>query len=269
MVEVVDGISLQEVVIPAICFVVCAGFQTWEFLGSHDDPARARTLFKAVRAGWVKDQFMKGTAACNTTRDYIKSAVFMANTAITLATFAVGYAGSIYTNCSDDDDCTPEDWLFVIKLGCLSAVLLVNFFVLTQCTRFAVHFSFCINTRGKFRCISAFIEGVPMSHAMLVNVFEHSHKYFSLGIRLYFGTIPVFAWIFTPWALLAVTPVYVYMVRGLENAGFVKDEIDQVNGRKRATLPPPGSESTADARALSATATAAGGLEEGPSDKNL
>lgn len=36
---------------------------------------------------------MKGTAACNTTRDYIKSAVFMANTAITLATFAVGYAG--------------------------------------------------------------------------------------------------------------------------------------------------------------------------------
>lgn len=36
---------------------------------------------------------MKGTAACNTTRDYIKSAVFMANTAITLATFTVGYAG--------------------------------------------------------------------------------------------------------------------------------------------------------------------------------
>ncbi|CAM9576254.1 unnamed protein product [Ectocarpus sp. 4 AP-2014] len=261
MVEVVDGVSLQEVVIPAICFAVCVGFQTWEFLGSHDDPARARTLFKAVRAGWVKDQFMKGTAACNTTRDYIKSAVFMANTAITLATFAVGYAGSIYTNCSDDDDCTPEDWLFVIKLGCLSAVLLVNFFVLTQCTRFAVHFSFCINT-GE-------IEGVPMSHAMLVNVFEHSHKYFSLGIRLYFGTIPVFAWIFTPWALLAVTPVYVYMVRGLENTGFVKDEMDQVTGRERAALPPPGSESTADARALSATATAAGGLEEGPSDKNL
>ncbi|CAB1107252.1 unnamed protein product [Ectocarpus sp. CCAP 1310/34] len=38
---------------------------------------------------------MKGTAACNTTRDYIKSAVFMANTAITLATFAVGYAGEV------------------------------------------------------------------------------------------------------------------------------------------------------------------------------
>lgn len=29
-----------------------------------------------------------------------------------------------------------------------------------------------------------------MSQGILVNVFEHSHQYFSLGIRLYFGTIP-------------------------------------------------------------------------------
>lgn len=37
-----------------ICFAACVGFQAWEFLGSHDDPARARSLFKSVRAGWVK-----------------------------------------------------------------------------------------------------------------------------------------------------------------------------------------------------------------------
>lgn len=29
-----------------------------------------------------------------------------------------------------------------------------------------------------------------MSQGILVKVFEHSHQYFSLGIRLYFGTIP-------------------------------------------------------------------------------
>eukprot|EP00752_Nemacystus_decipiens_P004671 g4259.t1 len=248
MVEVVDGVSLEEVVIPLVCFTACIAFQTWEFVGNHDDPARARSLFKSVRAGWVKDQYMKGTAACNTTRDYIKSAVFMANTAITLATFTVGYAGSVYTNCSDDNDCTPADWFFVIKLGVLAATLLTIFFVFTQCTRFAVHFSFCINTRE--------LEGVPMSQGILVNVFEHSHRYFSLGIRLYFGTIPVFAWIFTPWALLAVTPVYVYMVRGLENAGFVKAEMEEVQ-TLRAALPG------------SAVATSTvGALEEG-ADKKL
>ncbi len=32
----------------------CVAFQTWEFIGSHDEPARARSLFKSVRAGWVK-----------------------------------------------------------------------------------------------------------------------------------------------------------------------------------------------------------------------
>ncbi|CAM9697700.1 unnamed protein product [Pylaiella littoralis] len=231
MVEIVDGVGLEEMVIPVVCFTLCIAFQTWEFVGSHDDPARARSLFKSVRAGWVKDQYMKGTAACNTTRDYIKSAAFMANIAITLATFTVGYAGSIYTDCSDNGKCVAEDWLFVIKLGALATTLLTIFFVFTQCTRFAVHFSFCINTKE--------IDGVPMSHALVVNVFEHSYKYFSLGIRLFFGTIPVFAWMFTPWALLAVTPAYVYMVRGLENAGFVKDEMEEV-ARLRAATPAAG-----------------------------
>lgn len=43
-----------KVVIPVLCFTACIAFQAWEFVGSHDDPARARSLFKSVRAGWVK-----------------------------------------------------------------------------------------------------------------------------------------------------------------------------------------------------------------------
>lgn len=41
---------------------------------------------------------MKGQAAVNTTRDYIRAAVFFANTAILLTTFAVGYAGERLKN---------------------------------------------------------------------------------------------------------------------------------------------------------------------------
>lgn len=51
-------------------------------------------------------------------------------------------------------------------------------------------------------------------------------------------SVAVFAWIFTSWALLAVTPLYVFMVRGLENAGFVQDELDEI-ARLQAALPPP------------------------------
>ncbi|CAN0230495.1 unnamed protein product [Hapterophycus canaliculatus] len=101
-----------------------------------------------------------------------------------------------------------------------------------------------------------------MSHGILVNVFEHSHKFFSLGIRLYFGTIPVFAWIFSPWALLAVTPLYLYMVRGLENAGFVKVEMEEAARLRAALQPLPGPNAAT-------TIAAARALEEGPSDKKL
>lgn len=49
-------------------------------------------------------------------------------------------------------------------------------------------------------------------------------------------SITVFAWIFTSWALLAVTPVYLYMVRGLENADFVKRDMDEIAIRQSELL---------------------------------
>ncbi|CAM9323749.1 unnamed protein product [Ectocarpus sp. 12 AP-2014] len=122
------------------------------------------------------------------------------------------------------------------------------FFVFTQCTRYAVHFSFCINTKK--------IAGAPMPQSLMVKVFNHAHQYYSLGIRLFFGTIPVFAWIFTSWALLAVTPVYAYMVKGLENAGFVQDELDEI-ARVRAALPQPPSSSSPQPQPPATAAAAA------------
>lgn len=40
------------------------------------------------------------------------------------------------------------------------------------------------------RCMAPAIGGVPMPLSLMVKVFNHAHKYYSLGIRLYFGTIP-------------------------------------------------------------------------------
>lgn len=40
-------------IIPVVCFALCFTFQTWEFIGNHNDIARARKLFAEVRAGWV------------------------------------------------------------------------------------------------------------------------------------------------------------------------------------------------------------------------
>lgn len=47
-------VTHEQVVIPVICFAVCITFQTWEFAGKHDETTRVRSLFAAVREGWVK-----------------------------------------------------------------------------------------------------------------------------------------------------------------------------------------------------------------------
>lgn len=47
-------VTNQQVVIPVVCFAVCVAFQAWEFAGKHDETTRVRSLFAAVRAGWVK-----------------------------------------------------------------------------------------------------------------------------------------------------------------------------------------------------------------------
>jgi len=62
-------------------------------------------------------------------------------------------------------------------------------------------------------------------------------------------SVAVFAWIFTSWALLVVTPVYVFMVRGLENAGFVQEELDEI-ARLQAALPPPAPSASSSSRAV-------------------
>ena len=67
-----------------------------------------------------------------------------------------------------------------------------------------------------------------------MNVYAQQHN--NNRKRLFLLRRAVFAWIFTSWALLAVTPVYVFMVRGLEDAGFVQEELDEIT-RLQAALP--------------------------------
>lgn len=47
-----------------------------------------------------QDNYMKGQAAVNTTRDYIRAAVFFANSAILLTTLSVGFTGVPLTSNS-------------------------------------------------------------------------------------------------------------------------------------------------------------------------
>lgn len=68
------------------------------------------SLVSALRAVLLQANYMKGQAAVNTTRDYIRAAVFFANSAILLTTFAVGYAGEFPPRTPDDSARPTDIW---------------------------------------------------------------------------------------------------------------------------------------------------------------
>jgi hypothetical protein len=49
----------------------------------------------------------------------------------------------------------------------------------------------------------------------------------SIAIRLYFLVIPLFAWIFSVWGLVAVGPLYMWLVVRMEDVGWLKGELDK------------------------------------------
>jgi hypothetical protein len=51
---------------------------------------------------------------------------------------------------------------------------------------------------------------------------------FFAALRLYFLVIPLFAWIFSVWALVAVAPLYVYVVYHFEDISFLQDDLDGI-----------------------------------------
>ncbi|KAG5186726.1 hypothetical protein JKP88DRAFT_271858 [Tribonema minus] len=220
-------VDLSAIIVPIVCFVFIAFFHAFEFRG--EGPTRG--LFKRVRKGWVEENYLKGQQAVNTTRDYVRVSLFFGNTAILIANFAAGFAATRYATCSDaEGGCTSNDIQLMIKIGCIVALMLSIFFLFTQCSRFIIHFSFMINTRD--------VNGVPLPKELTNRVFNHAHDYYGIGIRMYFMTIPVFAWVFTEWCLLAVTPIYLYIIHGLESSSFMTKELSafQAQEQEKAKL---------------------------------
>eukprot|EP00639_Heterosigma_akashiwo_P016741 CAMPEP_0206399392 /NCGR_PEP_ID=MMETSP0294-20121207/24804_1 /ASSEMBLY_ACC=CAM_ASM_000327 /TAXON_ID=39354 /ORGANISM="Heterosigma akashiwo, Strain CCMP2393" /LENGTH=187 /DNA_ID=CAMNT_0053855207 /DNA_START=269 /DNA_END=832 /DNA_ORIENTATION=+ len=163
---------------------------------------------------------MTGQAAVNTTRDYLRATIFMGSTAIVIVAVLTGALSSFEECFADDlDSCNANQKLIIIKVGCLVANFLAIFYVFLQCTRFMVHFSFMINTK--------IIEGMELKKSLMVKVFERAHMYYSIGIRLYFLAVPLFAWLFSRWALLGATVIHLTIIYELERAQFLQDLVKE------------------------------------------
>merc|ERR1712146_845651 len=96
--------------------------------------------------------------------------------------------------------------LLTVKLGLISFIFFVIFFVFIYATRYGTHFHMLMNVKE--------INGVPLSKnlGIIEKVYNKSHFFYSCGLRLYFLLIPAFCWVLSCWLLLAILPIYMYLV---------------------------------------------------------
>lgn len=211
------ALPAHEIVIPLVVFTAIGVCYVYEyrqgtFLGNND--TKALGFFKEMRIGWVRQNHLTGQAACNTTRDYLRVTIFFAGNSILLATVFAGFAAQIAT-----DDHSSRRNLTLVKLALCIVLFLGIFFVFFLSTRYAVHLHFMINVKE--------IKGKPLPLSVISAVFNKAHAFYSTGIRMYYFCVPLFAWVFSPWALLAVAPIYMFMLRNFERLRWMQNEMDE------------------------------------------
>jgi uncharacterized membrane protein len=64
-----------------------------------------------------------------------------------------------------------------------------------------------------------------MSLKVIKKVFHRAHSYYTAGLRMYLVLIPMFAWMLSPWVLLFVVPVNLFLVSDYDNLKWVEKEI--------------------------------------------
>jgi uncharacterized membrane protein len=69
------------------------------------------------------------------------------------------------------------------------------------------------------------VNGAALTHRIIQKVFHRSYSFYTAGLRMYFVLIPMFSWMLSPWALLAVVPLNLWIVYDYDNISWVEKDI--------------------------------------------
>lgn len=213
-----------EIMIPVTVWCFIFLHQIW-LVKSHvfspnyaaSDAPSVYSFFAQTRVGWVKQNHLTGQASANSTRDYLRVIIFFAGNAVLLAGITGGYCASSY-----DPNGSPTSLLLTIKLGLISFIFFVIFFVFLYATRYATHFHMIMNVKE--------INGVLLERnlGIIEKVYHKAHFFYSCGLRLYFLLIPAFCWVLSCWLMLAIAPIYLYLVTQYDDLGWLQHDIDKL-----------------------------------------
>ena len=72
------------------------------------------------------------------------------------------------------------------------------------------------------------VNGIPMNWEIVTLVFDKTYRYNAAGMRMHFALIPIFFWLASSWALLAVCPFYLMLVANYDDMKFLEADLEDM-----------------------------------------
>lgn len=211
----VSGIPLEEIVIPSVVFPTYALFLFYILRFVHFGENKAFKFFKKIREGWIVHNHLAGQDPTMHTRDYLKILRFFATSAVLIASILGGFAIKGALSSSRN----ALDILITFKLIVITLAFVIIFIVYIVAIRFATYFHFIMNVY--------LIDRRPVTKEIMLATFEESHAFYSIGLRIFYLTIPLFAWLISPWVLLATCPIVIIIAYYFEKLQWMQNAIDK------------------------------------------
>lgn len=173
-----------------------------------------------VRTAWVTDVMRQrdGILAVQTLRNSMMAAVFLASTAVLMiiGVLTLSEQGDkLRTTWQALDVFGPADArLWLTKMLLLLIDLLVAFFSFAMAIRLFHHVGYMINAPQNEHLIAA-------DPALVSAHLNHAGRFYSIGMRAYYYTVPLLLWLFGPLFMFAGTVALVVCLNYLDRTPHI------------------------------------------------
>ncbi|EXB24916.1 hypothetical protein L484_001579 [Morus notabilis] len=225
--------KLIDFMLVPLGLLAMAAYHIWLFYRILKHPTKTVIGVNAInRRFWVRammeDVSKNGVLSVQTLRNNIMASTLLASTAIMLSSLIA----VLMTSGSKDNSAffvlgNGTDTSFSIKYFCILACFLVAFLLNVQSIRYYSHASILINV--PFKKMSQDIHHHQRTVEYVATNVNKGSYFWSLGLRAFYFSSPLFLWIFGPIPMFVACLVLVFLLYFLDvtfECGWVVDVSD-------------------------------------------
>lgn len=208
-------ISLQESILVLLAAVIIIAYHTHQYTQVRRNPLKtAIGRGNHARQRWVGEimRHQRDILAVQTLRNQVMAATFLASTAIliSLGLLNAAFRPGIFSEISHALNLigTTSETLWMFKLMLLGILFFIAFFNFTLAIRYYNHGGILINTIDE--------SDLTLSAETVTNVLNHGALHYTIGMRLFYLSVPFGLWTFGPIWMLAGSLILISVLYRLD-----------------------------------------------------